>query len=84
MILAFRPNGRTTFKSLQKVLNVSYMKALHQQIVKVDGSLESFIQRHPSIFNKVYHLLCVHTHQHLPLVDTVFPRCPYVCCVGVA
>ena len=58
MILAFRPNGRTTFKSLQKVLTVSYMRAMHQQIVKVDGSLENFIQRHQSIFHKVCPLCC--------------------------
>eukprot|EP00667_Euglena_gracilis_P006193 EG_transcript_6242 len=53
VVLAFRPNGRTTFKSLQKVLQVSYLRSLYARIVATHNTLEAFILAHQTVFNKV-------------------------------
>ena len=53
VVLAFRPDGGSTGLLLQKILKPTHMRSLTAQVVKLGGSIDGFLDRHPTVFHKV-------------------------------
>eukprot|EP00667_Euglena_gracilis_P021412 EG_transcript_23440 len=50
LILSFRPNGTTTSKGLQKVLQLPFMRPMLHRVLQTDGSLDCFLKRRRDFF----------------------------------